>query len=174
MRPPRPRRPCADVRAAAVLPVALWAMTRAEIVGDIALDRVTFDALVAHARSDLPYEVCGLLAGDGGAVRAHYPIPNAERSMTYYAMDSRALLTAMRDMDDHDWELLAIYHSHTHTEAFPSPTDVELAFYPEAVYLIVSLQERATPVLRGFDIVEGRVTERRVLVDGEEASAGSR
>ena len=149
-------------------------MTRAEIVGDIELDGATLEALVAHARSDFPYEVCGLLAGEGGQVRAHYAIPNAERSMTYYAMDSRALLAAMRAMEDRDWELLAIYHSHTHTEAFPSPTDVELAFYPEAVYLIVSLQDAEAPVIRGFDILEGRVTERRVLVDGEEAAAGAR
>jgi len=149
-------------------------MTRAQIVGDIALDRATYDALVEHARSDFPYEVCGLLAGRDGELRGHYPIPNAARSMTYYTMDSRELLAAMRDMDDRDTELLAFYHSHTHTEAFPSPTDVELAFYPEAVYLIVSLQEPDAPVIRGFDIVDGRVTERRVLVDGEEAPGGVR
>jgi len=149
-------------------------MTRAELVGEFALDRRTYDTLVEHARSDAPYEVCGLLAGKGGRVLAHYPIPNAERSMTYYTMESRALLAATRDYEDRDWELLAIYHSHTHTEAFPSPTDVELAPYPEAVYLIVSLQEPGQPVVRGFDIVDGRITERRLLVDGEDAPVGSR
>jgi proteasome lid subunit RPN8/RPN11 len=149
-------------------------MTRARIEGEFHLDRPTFDALVAHARSDAPYEVCGLLGGSDGVIRRHYEVRNAERSMTYYVMDSRALLAAMRDMEDHDWDLMAIYHSHTHTEAFPSPTDVELAFYPDAVYLIVSLQEPDAPVVRGFDIVDGRVTERRVLLDGAEAPAGSR
>ncbi len=149
-------------------------MTKAAVAGRIDLDGGTVAALVAHARSDFPYEVCGLLAGSGGAVARHYPIRNAERSMTYYSMDGKALLAAMRDMDDADLELLAIYHSHTHTEAFPSPTDVELAFYPEAVYLIVSLQEPGAPVIRGFDIVDGRVTERTVYVDGEEAPTGPR
>ena len=149
-------------------------MTRARIDGRLDLDRQTHDALVAHARSDFPYEICGLLAGADGQVRRHYTIPNAARSMTYYEMDPKALLAAMNDMDDRDEELLAIYHSHTHTEAFPSPTDVELAFYPEAVYLIVSLQDADAPVIRGFDIVDGSITERRVYVDGEEAPAGPR
>jgi [CysO sulfur-carrier protein]-S-L-cysteine hydrolase len=144
------------------------------VQGRFELDRATADAIVEHARSDFPYEVCGLLAGEPGAVRRHYAIPNADRSMTAYEMDSRALLRAMREIDDRDWELLAIYHSHTHTEAFPSPTDVELAFYPEATYLIVTLQDPEQPVLRGFDIVEGRISERVVYIDGEEAPSGPR
>lgn len=149
-------------------------MTKAAVAGRIDLDTATVEAMVAHARSDHPYEVCGLLAGVDGAARRHYPVANAERSMTYYAMDGKALLLALRDMEERDTELLAIYHSHTHTEAFPSPTDVELAFYPEAVYLIVSLQEPEQPVVRGFDIVEGKITERTVFVDGEEAPTGPR
>lgn len=149
-------------------------MTRAAVSGRLELDRATADAIVAHARGDFPYEVCGLLAGRDGTVVRHYEIPNATRSMTTYSMEGRSLLGAMREMDDRDWELLAIYHSHTHTDAFPSATDVELAFYPDAVYLIVSLQDPETPVLRGFDIVDGRITERIVTVDGEEAPHGPR
>jgi proteasome lid subunit RPN8/RPN11 len=91
--------------------------------------------------------------------------------MTFYTMDPKAMLRAMNDMDDSGSELIAIYHSHTHTEAFPSATDVELAAYPDAVYLIVSLQDD-TPVVRGFDIVEGKITERSVFVDGAQAPAG--
>ena len=149
-------------------------MTTARIDGELTLDRETVDALIAHARSDAPFEVCGLLAARDGRVVRHYRVPNAARSMTFYTMDSRALLHAMREIEDNGWDLLAIYHSHTHTEAFPSPTDVELAFYPEAVYLILSLQERGRPVIRGFDIVDGRITERTVLVDGRRAPAGIR
>jgi len=149
-------------------------VTRAQLQGRLDLDRDTYEAMVAHARSDFPYEVCGLLAGTDGQVRKHYVIPNAARSMTFYQMDAKALLGAMNDMDDHDWDLMAIYHSHTHTEAFPSPTDVELAFYPEAVYLIVSLQDADAPALRGFDIVDSKVTERILYVGGEEAPVGKR
>jgi [CysO sulfur-carrier protein]-S-L-cysteine hydrolase len=149
-------------------------VTRAQVSGHVDLDPQTYRALIDHARSDFPFEVCGLLAGGDGRVDRHYRIPNAARSMTYYNMDPTALLRAMNEMDDRGWDLLAIYHSHTHTEAFPSPTDVELAFYPEAVYLIVSLQEPRRPVVRAFDIVDGRITERAVLVDGRQAPAGNR
>jgi proteasome lid subunit RPN8/RPN11 len=148
-------------------------VTRARIEGELQLDRATYDALVEHARSDFPYEVCGLLAGTDGRVLKHYRIPNAARSMTYYSMDPKPMLHAMNEIDDQDWDLLAIYHSHTHTEAFPSPTDVELAFYPEPTYLIISLQDDE-PVLRGFGITEGTITERLLLVDGEPAPVGAR
>ena len=149
-------------------------MTRARIEGELQLDRATYDALVEHARSDFPYEVCGLLAGADGKVLKHYRIPNAARSMTYYSMDPKPMLHAMNEIDDQDWDLLAIYHSHTHTEAYPSPTDVELAFYPEPTYLIISLQDSDAPVLRGFGITEGTITERVLLVDGEPAPVGAR
>lgn len=149
-------------------------MTRARISGELHLDRATYDALVEHARSDVPYEVCGLLAGQDGLVTKHYRIPNAARSMTYYSMDPKSMLHAMNEIDDRDWDLLAIYHSHTHTEAFPSPTDVELAFYPDAVYLIVSLQDDDAPVIRGFGISDGAISERLLIVDGEEAPVGVR
>jgi [CysO sulfur-carrier protein]-S-L-cysteine hydrolase len=143
--------------------------------GRLDLDRATYEALIAHARSDAPYEVCGLLAADDdGKVAAHYRIPNAARSMTYYNMDPKAMLRAFNEMDDEDWGLLAIYHSHTHTEAFPSKTDVELAFYPDAVYLIISLQQPDEPVVRGFNIRDGNITERVITVDGEEAPVGPR
>jgi len=147
-------------------------VTRARMQGELQLDQATFDALVDHARSDFPFEVCGLLAGHRGRVVKHYPIPNAARSMTYYSMDPRSMLHAMNEIDDQDWDLLAIYHSHTHTEAFPSPTDVELAFYPDAVYLIVSLQDAQRPVIRGFNIVDGAITERRVLIDDAATPVG--
>jgi proteasome lid subunit RPN8/RPN11 len=127
------------------------------------LDRATWDRLVEHAWSDFPYEVCGLLGvRDDGSV-AHYPIPNAERSMTYYVMEPKPLLRAMREIEDQGWEL-AIYHSHTHTQAYPSATDIRLAAYPEATYLIVTLQDRDRPDVRGFSIVDGVVTERPVTV----------
>ena len=148
-------------------------MTMAPVDGRFDVDRATFDALVAHARSDFPYEVCGLLAVADGRIVRHWPIRNAERSLTYYAMDSRQLLAAMREIDDAEWGL-AIYHSHTHTEAYPSATDIRIAAYPEAVYLIVSLQDPQQPVLRAFNIVDGAVTERTVRIDGELAEAGSR
>jgi len=147
-------------------------VTKAAIEGTVDLSRQVYDQMVAHARSDFPYEVCGMVAGTGGRFDRHYEIPNAERSMTFYKMDGKAHLKAITEIEDNDWEF-GIYHSHTHTEAFPSVTDVELAVYPEAVYLIVSLQD-PEPVIRAFDIRDGRITERVLTVDGEQAPAGNR
>lgn len=147
-------------------------MTKAVIEGTVDLSRQVYDQMVAHARSDFPYEVCGMVAGTDGRFDRHYEIPNAERSMTFYKMDGKAHLKAITEIEDNDWEF-GIYHSHTHTEAFPSRTDVELAVYPEAVYLIVSLQD-PEPVIRAFDIRDGRITERVLTVEGEQAPAGNR
>ncbi len=134
------------------------------------VDRATLDALVSHAWSDFPYEVCGLLGVRPDGQLVHHPITNVERSMTYYVMDGKQLLHAMREIEDQGWDL-AIYHSHTHTQAYPSRTDVELAAYPEAVYLIVSLQDRDHPQLRGFRIVDGEITEVEVVLEGNDEDA---
>ena len=127
------------------------------------LDPQTWQALVDRAWSDFPYEVCGLLGVEPDGTIHHYPITNAERSMTYYVMDAKELLQAMRKIEDSGWDL-AIYHSHTHTQAYPSQTDIRLAAYPNATYLIVTLQDRDQPEVRGFDIVDGEVMEKPVII----------
>lgn len=128
------------------------------------------DELAERAWSDHPFEVCGLLGlrTDGGV--EHFPITNAERSMTYYSMDGRELLRAMRRIEDEGWGLV-IYHSHSHTRPYPSQTDIDLAAYPEAIYLIISLQDRDAPLLRAFRIVDRDVTE--VAIDVAEPASGS-
>lgn len=136
--------------------------------GVFALDQTTWDAMVEHAWSDYPYEVCGLLGIRPDGTCAHFPIDNAERSMTYYVMEARQLLRAMRQIEDEEWGLV-IYHSHPHTQAYPSATDIRLAAYPEATYLIVTLQDRDRPEVRGFSIVDGVVTEKSVVVRDEVA-----
>ena len=127
------------------------------------LDQATWDALVEHSWSDFPYEVCGLLGVRPDGSIAHYPIDNAERSMTYYVMEPKQLLRAMREIEDEGWGL-AIYHSHTHSQAYPSETDKRLAAYPEATYLIVTLQDRDAPDIRAFTIIDGEVTEKPVVM----------
>ncbi|MDP9021464.1 MAG: M67 family metallopeptidase [Actinomycetota bacterium] len=130
------------------------------------LDPATVDALVERAWSDFPYEVCGLLGIRPDGQLEHFPVTNAERSMTYYVMDGRELLRAMREIEDNGWGLV-IYHSHTHTRAYPSRTDVELAAYSEAIYLIVSLQDRDRPEMRAFHIVDGEITEVDIDLVGD-------
>lgn len=129
------------------------------------MDQATWDALVEHSWSDFPYEVCGLLGIESDGTIHHYVIQNDERSMTYYVMNPKSLLKAMREIEDNEWDV-AIYHSHTHTQAFPSETDIRLAAYPNATYMIVTLQDRDHPDIRAFRIVDGTVSEREVVVRG--------
>jgi [CysO sulfur-carrier protein]-S-L-cysteine hydrolase len=110
------------------------------------------DDLVAHARSETPNECCGLIAGQDGVAKRVFRVTNTEASPFMYVMDPREQLRIMDDIDDAGWDLLAIYHSHTKSAAYPSRTDVELAFYPTTAYLIVSLADRDRPEIRAFHL----------------------
>ena len=84
--------------------------------------------------------------------------------MLFRSLDGKEQLQVFDLMDADGLELWAIYHSHTHSEAYPSETDIKLAFYPEARYLLLSLADRAAPVLRAFSIVDGVVTEEELSI----------
>ncbi len=123
-----------------------------------------YNEMIAHLQAEAPNEGCGLLAGRDGQIFKHYRARNAERSPVLYSIDAKELLGCIRDMDAQGWELLAIYHSHTHSQAYPSATDVKLAYYPDSVYLIISLEDSQQPVVRGFRIVEGVITEEEMVL----------
>lgn len=107
-----------------------------------------------------------MLAGDAemGWVTAVYPIENSLHSPTAYKMDPAQQIQAMLDLEACGWQLLALYHSHPHGPEVPSATDITLATYPEAIYVIVSLQERAAPVVRTFRIAGQAVIEQTMRV----------
>ena len=130
----------------------------------LSIDRQTYDAIVAHARADHPDEACGLVAGVGGRPTRVIPMTNAARSPTFYEMDAGEILRAFNEMDDNDEELLVIYHSHTATEAYPSRTDVSIAGYPDAHYVLVSTRDPDRDEFRSFRIVDGAVTEEPVEI----------
>ena len=130
----------------------------------LTLERAYVDEIITHARQDVPNECCGIVAGRNGDATKLYRAINAEASPYRYNVDPKDLLRIYRDLESKGWDVLAIYHSHTHTEAYPSPTDVRLAAWPEAYYLIVSLDDQANPVLRGFRIQDGAVTEEELQV----------
>jgi [CysO sulfur-carrier protein]-S-L-cysteine hydrolase len=140
----------------------------------LAIDQDQFGALVAHARAEYPNEACALLAGRDDAVERVYALPNAEASPTFYVVEPRAQLRAMTEMDDLGLDLVGIFHSHVATEAYPSRTDVELAAYPDAAYLILSLADRDAPVLRAFRIRDGQVEEEPVQVAGRHPTPSRR
>jgi len=130
----------------------------------IELDRVFFDQMVEHGLAAFPNEACGLLAGKGGRPVEFFAMINHDASPVSYRLDPREQLTVFDEIDDAGWDLLGIFHTHTHSEAYPSDTDLRQAFYPEALYLLMSLSDREKPVLRGFRIEDGRVDEDEVAI----------
>jgi proteasome lid subunit RPN8/RPN11 len=130
----------------------------------LTLEAAILDAIVAHARRDHPDEACGFVVGPIGSDQAlrHIPMTNAARSMTFYELEPQEYLRVARELDDRDEEPVVVYHSHTATEAYPSRTDVSLAGWPDAHYLLVSTQEAATTEVRSYRILDGVVTEEPV------------
>jgi proteasome lid subunit RPN8/RPN11 len=124
------------------------------------------DAMVAHARRDHPDEACGVLAGPAGSERPERFIEmvNAERSPTFYRFDSMEDLRLERELQARDEERVVIYHSHTATEAYPSRTDVSIAGYPEAHYVLISTRDPDVHELRSYRIIDGEITEEPVEV----------
>jgi [CysO sulfur-carrier protein]-S-L-cysteine hydrolase len=117
------------------------------------------DAIIEQAKREHPNEACGLLGGVDGEATELFQMTNAERSPVIYRMEPAEQLRVFNEIDRNGLDLVGIYHSHTRSPAYPSSTDVSLAYYAEAVYLIVSLQDMAEPDLRGFRINDGKVTE---------------
>lgn len=128
------------------------------------LDRHYADEMVAHARGEAPNECCGILAGVAGRVKKLYRGINAGKSPVRYNIDPQQLLSIHEETEAKGWAILGIYHSHTHTEAFPSATDVRLAFWPDSTYLIISLEQLEEPVIRAFSIRDGQIEEKQVVI----------
>ena len=136
------------------------------------LSLAQYRGIVAHCYDGLPYEACGVLAGPvesagepTGDVTEIYVCTNADASARTYTVDSRDLLRAMRDAESRGEELIGVWHSHTHTDAYPSETDVRQAMEPNWVYVLVSLKH-AEPVVRAFRIRDGKTAEVEVDVAG--------
>jgi proteasome lid subunit RPN8/RPN11 len=132
------------------------------------LTETTWRQMVGHAYDGMPDEACGLLAGhprdDGPRVEVFYPCRNAAESSRVYTVDPQDHLRADRDAEARGLQLIGVMHSHTHTEAYPSATDVEQAPDPAWHYVIVSLRQDA-PVLRSFRITDGEIAEEAVALD---------
>lgn len=127
------------------------------------LSRDQAAALVAHAKEEFPNECCGLLAGRNGRVERIYRGTNVDHSPYTYLMDPKEQLAAFKDMEAAGLDLVGIYHSHTHTAAYPSKTDVAKAFYPDALYVILSLARREAPEIRAFRLSDGEIVEEDVI-----------
>ena len=119
-----------------------------------------FRQILDHTRAESPNEACGLLAGRDGHVMHVLPAANvAENPRVGYLMDPHDQISHFYAIEEQDLDLLGIYHSHPASSAFPSVTDLSMAYYPEAVYAIISLVQDDSPVLRAFRMVEEEISE---------------
>lgn len=121
--------------------------------------------LIEHSKTEFPDEACGILAGRGCRVERVYRMKNTDKSRTSFFMDPTEQIRAMKEIRTSGLDFIGIYHSHPDTEAYPSAHDVELAYYPEVSYVIVSLRDRDNPEIRSFKILEGKITEEEVEIE---------
>lgn len=128
------------------------------------LDGVMFKEMVEHGLREFPNEACGLVAGPDGSPARFFAMSNLDASPVSYRLDPQEQLTVFDEMDRQGWDLLGIFHTHTHSEAYPSETDRKLAFYPDARYLIMSLSDREHPELKAFTIVDGEVAPAELTI----------
>jgi proteasome lid subunit RPN8/RPN11 len=116
--------------------------------------------IIDHAKRDAPRECCGIIAGRAGVPMQLYETRNVAAGNRFYEIDPAQLIDLeFREFPAQGLELVAIYHSHPESPAYPSATDVELAFWPDAVFLICSLADRDQPVVRGFRIRDDAINE---------------
>jgi len=130
----------------------------------VRISRQLLDEIVAHAREEAPNECCGMIAAaDGRAVRVFRAV-NAAASPLRYEVEPRDQFRIEMAIDDAGWDLGAIYHSHTRSAPYPSQTDINLAFHPDSLYVIVGIAG-GEPDVRAYRIVEGQVDEAALTVE---------
>ncbi len=135
----------------------------------IRLKKTDFEKMLRHAESELPNEVCGLIAGttdgDNKEVREVYLLTNIDKSNEHFSLDSKEQLAAVKDMRSKGLVPLGNWHSHPESPSRPSDEDKRLAFDSKASYMILSLMDRENPVLNSFKITgsDPKVSEKEVL-----------
>jgi proteasome lid subunit RPN8/RPN11 len=130
----------------------------------IILKKEFLEGIILHSNAEYPNEACGILAGKNGTVEKVYQMENIEKSPSLFFMDAGAQLRVLKDIRALGLEMCGIYHSHVASQAYPSAHDVEMAFYPEASYVIVSLKDSANPSVRSFKITERRISEEEIKI----------
>jgi [CysO sulfur-carrier protein]-S-L-cysteine hydrolase len=128
------------------------------------ISRQLLEEVIAHAREDAPNECCGMIASRDGEAVAVHRARNTAASPFRYEMDGMEQYRIQTEIEDAEQELGAIYHSHTRSAPEPSQTDINLAFYPEALYVIVGLRG-PEPDVRAWRIVDGQVSAATLEVD---------
>ncbi|MDR2691000.1 MAG: M67 family metallopeptidase [Dysgonamonadaceae bacterium] len=122
------------------------------------------DGVIAQARNELPDEACGLLAGSGNQAVKQYPLTNIDHSPEHFSFDPKEQFAVLREARKQGLQIIANYHSHPESPARPSEEDIRLAFDPNIVYLILSLQDAGNPVIKAFSIREGKVEPVKIII----------
>jgi proteasome lid subunit RPN8/RPN11 len=138
---------------------------------ELRLTHAQYETIISHCFAGFPDEACGLLAGPleadtpvgTGEVSGAYACANADRSARTYTVDPSDYLRSMRDAESRGHEIVGVWHSHTHTDAYPSPTDVRQSVDANWWYVIVSLKY-GEPVLRAYEIRDNMIAEVPVEV----------
>ena len=124
--------------------------------------------MIEHSKSEDPNECCGILAGTNGDISMLYKIRNASPSPYRYVMDPQEMLTSIQDADENGIDLVAFYHSHTHSPAYPSETDTRMAVesgWVDFCYVLVSLEDDDKPVVRFYVIdSDGEVLDEETQI----------
>src|SRR5436305_1887773 len=120
------------------------------------MSKQLLDEIIDHARAETPIECCGMVASREGKAVEVYRATNAAASPLRYEIDGAEQYRIQMAIEDAGLDLGAIYHSHTRSEPYPSQTDINLAFYPEALYVIVGLASDQANV-RAYTIRDGKV-----------------
>ncbi len=124
------------------------------------------DEMVAHALADLPNECCGMVGGADGEASVVIPVANSAASPLRFEMDPQGQYDALMAIEGDGMELLAIYHSHTKSAAYPSQTDVNQAVsWPDAIWVIVSLEDPDAPDVRGYWLKDLKVADAELVVE---------
>jgi len=129
----------------------------------VQISQALLDEIVAHARAEAPNECCGMIAAQDGVAVAVHRARNAAASPLRYEMDGMEQYKIQTAIEDGGFELGAIYHSHTRSDPEPSQTDINLAFYPDALYVIVGVKSDE-PDVRAWRIIDGAVSEAALEV----------
>jgi proteasome lid subunit RPN8/RPN11 len=126
----------------------------------IKVSQALVDEMVAHAREDLPNECCGMVGGRGDEATEVIRVANSAASPLRYEMDPQEQYNALRAIEDRGGELLAIYHSHTKSAAYPSQTDVNQAVsWPDQIYVIVSLADEGAADVKAYLLKDLRIAD---------------
>ncbi|MDR2622164.1 MAG: M67 family metallopeptidase [Dysgonamonadaceae bacterium] len=129
----------------------------------IILPRHIIEGIIEQAQRELPDEACGLLAGNENEVVKQYPLTNIDHSPEHFSFDPKEQFQVLREARKEGRQIIANYHSHPESPARPSNEDIRLAYDPDIIYIILSLQDKQNPVIKAFKINNGISEEISII-----------